>query len=93
MTDRRRPEPIDQPCQGSPVPWSYEVHIEGQLGGALLRYLRWPSRTQPEQSIIRLRATSEELQQLLLSCSDCGLIVERVTRIDSFSGEAPADDG
>ena len=67
----------------SPVVRSYEVHVQGRLGRALLGTLGWSSRIQPAQSVVRIRAGVGDLGQLLETCARCGLVVERVTRLDS----------
>jgi hypothetical protein len=93
MTDRATPELRDHSGRHSPVVRRYELYVEGRLGSALLGYLCWSNRTQPEHSIVRVRSTYGELHQLLASCSDSGLTIERVTRIDSIFPEATVNHG
>jgi hypothetical protein len=60
---------------------NYEIRVEGELGETLLRYLRCPHRTVPEETVLRVDATSAELARLLRACSEHGLTIERVIRI------------
>ncbi len=61
----------------------YEVRVEGELGEPLLRFLSWSHGVMPEQTCVRVNATPAELGALLRACSENGLIIERVRRIDS----------
>jgi hypothetical protein len=61
---------------------SYEVHVDGLLSRPLLGYLRWSHCVQPEQSVVRLRANPGELDHYLQACSECGLTIERLTRLE-----------
>jgi hypothetical protein len=72
----------------SPEVRSYEVHVEGRLGQALLGTLGWSSRIQPEQSVVRMGGEAGDLDHLLESCSECGLVVDRVARIAMGTGGA-----
>jgi hypothetical protein len=68
---------------------NYEIRVEGELGGTLLRYLRCPHRMIPEETVLRVNATSAELARLLRACSEHGLTIERVTRISRPSVASP----
>jgi hypothetical protein len=83
MTDRWPPLPGSPSQPRLAVVRSYEVHVEGHLGRALLRYLRWSNRTQPEESVVRVQVSPRDLYQFLASCADCGLTIDRITRLDS----------
>jgi hypothetical protein len=83
MADRRQSELGLPPEQSLPVVRSYEVHVEGRLGNALLHYLHWSNRTQPEESVVRVQVSPRDLHQFLASCADCGLTIDRITRLDS----------
>jgi hypothetical protein len=76
-----------------PVVWSYEVLVEGRLGSALLRYLRWSIRVQPEQSVVRIRTSPGDLYHFLASCTDCGLTLEWVIRLNPVGRQAEASLG
>ena len=92
MADRGWPELRPAPEQCAPVVRSYEVHIEGRLGTAMLRYLRWSNRRKPEQSVVRVQSRPDDLPEFLASCAEYGLTVDRVTRLDPVpQGNHPHD--
>lgn len=82
MTDRGWQELRPRPERCAPVVRSYEVHVEGRLGAAMLRYLRWSNRRQPEQSVVRVQSRPDDLPEFLSCCAAYGLTVDRVTRVD-----------
>ena len=61
---------------------AYEVHVEGELGEPLLHYLSWPHYIVPAHTMVRVVAAPDELHSLLAACTDEGLGIERVRRID-----------
>jgi hypothetical protein len=72
-----------QPDRQLGIVRSYEVHIDGLLSPPLLAYLRWSHWVQPEQSVVRLQANPNELDEYLQLCSEHGLTIERLTRLES----------
>jgi hypothetical protein len=60
---------------------TYEVRVAGELGEPLLRYLRWFHYTVPEQTLVRLTAASADLHRFLRACTDNGVRIERVRRV------------
>lgn len=74
----------------------YEVQVEGELGEPLLRHLSWSHRVVPTETLMRVDATPSELIRLLRACSECGLTIEGVTRIDPapvVARQTPGDRG
>ena len=59
----------------------YEVRVAGELGEALLRYLRWVHYAVPTQTLVRLTAASADLHRFLVACTDSGARIERVRRV------------
>ncbi len=59
----------------------YEVRVAGELGEALLRYLRWVHYDVPTQTLVRLTAASADLHRFLVACTDSGAQIERVRRV------------
>ncbi|MDN5761972.1 MAG: hypothetical protein L0H41_06615 [Microlunatus sp.] len=75
------PSPVPSPAlQGERAagPRSCELSVEGVLGPALLRSMRWSHRVLPAGSVARING--EDVSGFLASCSDYGLVVEQVTR-------------
>lgn len=69
-----------------------EVHVEGELGEPLLRYLSWSHYYVPEQTVVRVIAAPDELHSLLAACTNDGLGIERVRRIDPVPSRDRARD-
>jgi hypothetical protein len=65
----------------SPQTGWYEVRVEGELGEPLLRYLNWSHRVVPEQTYMKVEATSSELDAILSVCAEEGTTIERVRRV------------
>jgi hypothetical protein len=82
VTDHRRGDEGQPSDQRPDVVRSYEVRVEGRLGDALLRYLRWSDRTPPVESVVRVRLSAGGLQRLVASCVDRGLLINRITRVE-----------
>lgn len=82
MTDLQWPGLGYQPDRQHGTVRSYEVHIDGLLSPPLLDYLRWSHCVQPEQSVVRLQANPTELDDYLQLCSEFGLTIERLTRLE-----------
>jgi len=68
---------------------AYEVTIDGQLDGALLRFLSWHHRHLPEHAAVWLEATAQEVHEFLSACCTLGLGIEQVRRVTTFSAPAP----
>ena len=68
---------------------SYEVRVDGQLDGTLLRYLRWPHRHVPEQAALSLEGTPERVHEFLTACCSLGLGIERVRMISTRRARGP----
>ena len=69
---------------GSPEkPFGYEVRVDGRLGDTFLNFLRWRHCTVPEQTTVRVDARPHDVLQLLATCSDLGLGIERVRRVSA----------
>lgn len=64
-------------------PSSYEVRVDGRLGDTFLNFLRWRHCTVPEQTTVRVDARPHDVLQLLATCSDLGLGIERVRRVSA----------
>ena len=64
-------------------PFSYEVRVDGRLGDTFLNFLRWRHCTVPEQTTVRVDARPHDVLQLLATCSDLGLGIERVRRVSA----------
>jgi hypothetical protein len=71
---------------------AYEVRVDGQLDGAMLRFLRWQHRHLPEHAALCLEGTPEDVHELLSACCRLGLGIERVRRInpDCATASEPA---
>jgi hypothetical protein len=59
----------------------YEIRVEGELGRPFLQHLHCMHCVLPEQTMVRVDATPEEIQHLLQDCSDLGLTIESVHRV------------
>lgn len=57
-----------------------EVRIEGRLGDAIVRYLRWAARFEPERTVIRVLNTGEQLQLILDELVDSGTGIDHLIR-------------
>ncbi len=68
---------------------SYEVRVDGQLDGALLRFLRWQHRHLPEHAAVWLDATAEEVHEFLSACCRLGLGIEQVRRVSTRPARGP----
>jgi hypothetical protein len=65
---------------------AYEVRIDGELTGPLLRYLEWHSRHLPEHSALSLEGPPEIVHEFLSACCRLGLGIEQVRRVDPGLG-------
>ena len=68
---------------------AYEVRVEGELDGALLRFLRWQHRHLPEHVAVWLNGTTEEVHEFLSACCRLGLGIEQVRRVTASEPAAP----
>ncbi|MDZ5623052.1 hypothetical protein SFC88_19595 [Nocardioides sp. HM23] len=62
---------------------TYEVRVAGALGDPLLRSLRCPHYAVPEQTLIRLTFAAADLERFLRACTNCGVGIEGVRRVDA----------
>jgi len=60
---------------------TYEVHVDGELGEPVLRYLSWSHHVVPAHVRVLIRAGARELAEFLLACSESGAGIERVRRV------------
>ena len=60
----------------------YEVRVDGELGEPLLRYLNWPHYVVPGQTMVRIDAASADLHRFLEACTEAGVSIERVRRVE-----------
>jgi len=58
----------------------YEFRIEGRLGRAILGYLRWDSRLDPERAVVRVLASQHDLRMILEQLAQGGTEIERCVR-------------
>jgi hypothetical protein len=70
---------------------AFEVRVQGELGEPLLRLLGWSHSTVPEQTVMRVEATPQDLNRLLRTCSERGLTIERVVRVGSLPARPRRD--
>jgi hypothetical protein len=70
---------------------AYEVRVKGELGEALLRYLRWPHYVVPEQTLVRIPVPSADLCGFLRACTEAGASIERVRMIHPELARVPAN--
>ena len=61
---------------------TFEVRVEGELAPPTLHSLGCSHSVAEAQTLMRIEATPSELSRLLQTCSERGLIVESVVRID-----------
>jgi len=61
---------------------TFEVHVEGELARPTLHSLGCPHCVTEAQTLMRIEATPSELSQLLKTCSERGLMIESVVRLD-----------
>lgn len=61
---------------------TFEVRVEGELAPPTLHRLGCAHCVASEQTLIRIEATPVELQRVLQECSDHGLTIEGVVRLD-----------
>lgn len=60
----------------------FEVHVEGELAAPTLHRLGWAHWVAEAPTLLRIEATPAGLQSVLRECSDRGLTIEGVLRID-----------
>ena len=61
---------------------TFEVRVEGELARPTLHSLGCPHCVAQAQTLMRIEATPSELSRLLQTCSERGLMIESVVRID-----------
>lgn len=61
---------------------TFEVRVEGELARPTLHSLGCPHCVSEAQTLVRIEATPTELSRLLKACSEGGLMIESVVRID-----------
>jgi hypothetical protein len=64
------------------TPCSYEVRVDGRMGESFLTFLRWRHCVVPEQTSVLVEARLEDVLELLATCSELGLGIERVRRVN-----------
>lgn len=62
---------------------TFEVRVEGELTGPTLRRLGCAHSVADDQLVVRIEAAPTDLQRLLKECSDRGITIESVVRVDS----------
>jgi hypothetical protein len=62
---------------------TYEVRVEGELAHSTLQSLHCAHALADQQTSMRIEATPSELHRVLQICSDSGMTIERVVRIDA----------
>lgn len=60
---------------------TYEVRVEGELADSTLQSLRCSHSVAEEHTLMRIEATTAELNLVLKTCSDSGMTIERVVRV------------
>jgi hypothetical protein len=60
----------------------FEVRVEGELAATTLHRLGCASCVAEAETLIRIEATPAGLQLVLKECSDHGLTIEGVVRVD-----------
>lgn len=61
---------------------TFEVRVEGELAPPTLHSLGCSHCVTDAQTMVRIEATPSELDRLLKTCSERGLTIESVVRID-----------
>jgi hypothetical protein len=61
---------------------NFEVRVEGELAPPTLHRLGCAHSVAKPQTLIRIEATPSDLQRLLRECSERGLTIEGVVRLD-----------
>ncbi len=61
---------------------TFEVHVEGELARPTLHSLGCAHCVAEAQTMVRIEATPTELDRLLRTCHERGLIVESIVRVD-----------
>jgi len=61
---------------------TFEVRVEGELARPTLHSLGCSHSVAEAQTTVRIEATPTELSRLLKTCSERGLTIESVVRID-----------
>lgn len=60
----------------------FEVHVEGELAASTLHRLGWAHCVAEAPTLLRIEATPADLQMVLKECSDRGLTIEGVVRVE-----------
>jgi hypothetical protein len=81
--EQHLPAARDGDADSGQQPFGYEVRVDGRLGDAFLNFLHWRHCTVPEQTTVRVDARPKDVLQLLATCSDLGLGIERVRRVSA----------
>jgi hypothetical protein len=58
----------------------YEFWIEGRLGDSILRSMRWAARFEQERTVVRIFATSGDLQLIFDELTDNGIEIDHLIR-------------
>jgi hypothetical protein len=66
---------------------SFEVRVEGELTAPTLHRLGCPHAVARSQTLLRIEATQAGLERVLKECSDRGLTIEGVVRLDRRSDD------
>jgi len=61
---------------------TFEVHVEGELARPTLHSLGCAHCVAEAQTMVRIEVTPSELNELLRTCHERGLVVESVVRLD-----------
>ena len=85
----RAPSAVPRVAGQRTVYRAYEVRVDGELDGVLLRFLRWPHRHVPEHVAVWLDGNAEEVHDFLSACCRLGLGIEQVRRVTASSPAAP----
>lgn len=62
---------------------SFEIRVEGELSKPTLHRLKCAHCVATEQTMLRIEATPAALQELVNTCSQRGLTIERIVRVDA----------
>lgn len=60
---------------------TYEIRVRGEIGEALLGYLKWRHYVIPEHTLVRIVAGSAELVHCLKAYADAGATIEQVRKV------------